>query len=204
MKIHVECFGGVFFETEKNTKMPSPTFEMKQLTISVFPKIGVGPQNGWLIMENPIKMDELGVPLFSESSICYLWIKYTFHIFGNLPPSVLLWPVKNPDELGSTCSTCSEFLHCLTANVSLAAALSRDAGTVPPVHGLTRGGFVQFHFGICFCFITGSYWAGSFAKGCWKTEVQRKGATKRYESWMSQVKIGFLWKDIQVQEYLAT
>ena len=28
-----------------------------------FPKIGV-PQNGWFTMENPIKMDDLGIPLF--------------------------------------------------------------------------------------------------------------------------------------------
>ena len=32
----------------------------------VFQKIGV-PQNGWLIVENPIKMDDLGVPLFLET-----------------------------------------------------------------------------------------------------------------------------------------
>ena len=42
-----------FFGRRKNGKI------IQKVAIWVFPKIGI-PQNGWLIMENPIKMDDLG------------------------------------------------------------------------------------------------------------------------------------------------
>ena len=42
--------------------------------MGVEPKIGV-PQNGWCIMENPIKIDDLGAPLFLETPMPYTYNK---------------------------------------------------------------------------------------------------------------------------------
>ena len=45
---------------------------LSEKVIWVFPKIGVGHQNGWFIMENLIKMDDLGgTPIFGNTHIRY-------------------------------------------------------------------------------------------------------------------------------------
>ena len=66
--------------------------------IWVFPQIGI-PQNGWFIVENPIKIDDLGVPLFLEIPICifhpYRLVLLAHHNLTTL--RILNPPMETPD-----------------------------------------------------------------------------------------------------------
>ena len=65
-------------------------FKNGHFLIWVFPKIGI-PQNGWFIMETPIKMDDLGVPLFSETPISIL----KFHMGVGFFNSLASWGLEH-------------------------------------------------------------------------------------------------------------
>ena len=65
---------------------------MELFHLDVEPKIGgFYPQNGWFIMENPIKMDDLGVTLFLEAHIFPFSSIFTTKLHEDMLHFILSW-----------------------------------------------------------------------------------------------------------------
>ena len=73
-------FGGIFRKLVGPDHGPSPEWFLGPCYckyIWMFPKIGV-PQNGWFIMENPVRMDDWGYHYFWKDPYIYTYIYIYF------------------------------------------------------------------------------------------------------------------------------
>ena len=69
------------------------------------------PPNGWLLVENTIEMDDLGVPLFQETSICIYIYMYTYYIYIYMYIHIIyIHTIIYPVFVALTLGTCAVFL----------------------------------------------------------------------------------------------
>ena len=98
-------------------------------TIWVFPTIGV-PQNGWFVMENPIKMDDWRYPIFGNTHLLVISrVHLLFKLFPSRKLGVLWWkPLRVAlNNLPSSCFV----VHIYSLVDSLGDSVLSETNTTP-------------------------------------------------------------------------
>ena len=104
MDVHFRCFSDEQMSKKAVAHQPNNVHNVAW----VFPKIGV-PQNGWFIIENPIKMDDLGgSPIFGNTNMAFFAHVFNrdtttgrnCHMHPMGPPKDSCHGVGNPSGVG--------------------------------------------------------------------------------------------------------